>query len=321
MIGARGRGCYSGGGDRQTLHTHLDAWQPVAPRQPLRLLALALSTSLGLGSAPVFAAPAKSTSEEPIDTEALALDKFNEGQTAYDRGDYKQALDLFLEAQSLYPSPVFHYNIGRCYEALENYDQAITSYNAYIRSTKTSTGTDPEDKTNVENTIARLEKLRDAQEAEDAAARNKDPVIIIKETIVDAKNPGRGLLIVGGVLTGVGVGVAAVGGGLFGSRAASVSKQLDPVYSGNPDQLTLAEARDLDSQGRSAELGQILSMSIGSAIAVAGIALLVAGGIKKSKRKPASAVDTAPVEVERPSARLLPVLSPGGTGFVLQGRF
>jgi tetratricopeptide (TPR) repeat protein len=307
------------------LQANFDDWHPVARRHPLRLLDLlvmGLSASLALGSTPVFAAPpAESPAEEPIDTEARAMTAFNDGQAAYDRGEYKVALELFLEAQSLYPSPVFHYNIARCYEALENYEQAITSYNAYLRSTKSSTGQDPEDKQNIENTIARLEKLLEAERAEDEAARNKEPIVIVKESDQPkGPPPGRAALISGGVLTAIGAGVLIGGGAVFGSRAASVSRQLEGVYSGNPDHVTLEEARDLDAQGRSAERNQIIMMSIGSALAVTGIALLVVGGIKAKKGKAAKPSDAAPAP-EKPAARLIPALGPGNAGFVLQGRF
>jgi tetratricopeptide (TPR) repeat protein len=304
------------------LHANFDAWHPVARRHPLRLLVVALSASLALGSAPVFAeAPAAAPEEElkePIDTEARAMTAFNDGQAAYDRGEYKAALDLFLEAQSLYPSPVFHYNIGRCYEALENYEQAITSYNAYLRATKSSTGADPEDKVNIENTISRLQKLLEAEQAEDEAARNKDPIVIVQESEAKPKGPpGRGAMITGGVLTGLGVGVLVAGGAVFGSKAGRLSKQLDQVYAGNPDSVTLAEARDLDAQGTSAERNQIIMMSVGSAVAVTGVALLIVGAIKAKKGKAAKAADTP----EQPAAQLIPALGPGNAGFVLQGRF
>lgn len=301
---------YSGAGDRHTLHLNFDARHPVAPRHPLRLLALGLSVSLGLGSVPALAGPpAETPVEAPIDTEARAMTAFTDGQTAYDRGEYQVALELFLEAQSLYSSPAFHYNIGRCYEALENYEQAITSYNAYLRATKSSTGSDPEDKTNIENTIARLQKLLEIQRAEEEAARNKDPVVIIKETEREAP-PGRAALIAGGVLTTLGVGLAAGGGAGFGSMAASASDQLERVYAGNPDDVTLAQARELDTKGSGAEIGQIVAMTVGGALAVTGVALLIVGAIKAKKGK-----------VDKPAAQLLPALGPGNAGLVLQGRF
>jgi hypothetical protein len=110
--------------------------------------------------------------------------------------------------------------------------------------------------------------------------------------------------------------VVIVGGAVFGARAANVSNQIDRIYSGNPDNVTLDEARDLDARGRSAERNQIILMSVGSALVVTGVALLVVGAMKakKGKSKPAAAP-------EQPTARLIPALGPGNAGFVLQGRF
>lgn len=292
------------------MHANIEVQLPVAPRRSLRLLACTLTASLGLGSLPALAAPADDeapASEQPIDTEALAMTAFNDGQAAYDRGEYQVALELFLEAQSLYPSPVFHYNIGRCYEALENYEQAITSYKAYLRSYKSSTGNDPDDKVNIENTVARLEKQVEAEQNE------PDPAPVVTPVDQDpepTRKPGRALVITGGVLTGLGAGALIIGGAVFGGQAMTVSRQLDEVYSGNPDNLTLAEARDLDAKGRSAELNQIIVMSAGSALAVTGVALLVVGVIKAKKAKSSGA-----------EARLVPALAPSHAGFVLTGRF
>lgn len=283
-------------------------------RPLLRPLAWLLTTSLVLAPLPGFAGPpAEAPASEPppddapIDTEARAMEAFNEGQAAYDRGDYQTALELFLEAQSLYTSPVFHYNIGRCYEALENYEQAVTSYRAYLRAYKSATGGDPEDKANIENSIARLEK-----QAEIARQERDKPVIIqAPDQPEPERAPGRPLIITGGVLTGIGAGALIIGGAVFGGRAMTVSQQLDAVYSGNPDELTLADARSLDAQGRSAELSQIILMSAGGALAITGIAL-IAVGAKKNKQAKAE---------QKASARFTPALAPGHAGFVLSGRF
>jgi tetratricopeptide (TPR) repeat protein len=276
-----------------------------------------LATSLVLAPLPSFAGPPAeqpateaAPEEAPIDTEARAMAAFNEGQAAYDRGDYQTALELFLEAQSLYSSPVFHYNIGRCYEALENYEQAITSYKAYLSGYKSATGSDPDDKVNIENGIARLEK-----QAEIARQERDKPVIIqAPDTPPPKRDNSRALLVTGGVLTGLGAGALIVGGAVFGSRAMTVSQQLDDVYSGNPDELTLADARALDEQGRMAELNQIILMSAGGALAITGIALIVVGA-KKAKQAKAERAE------RQAGARFVPALAPGHAGFVLSGRF
>lgn len=273
-----------------------------------RVLALGVGVALLTGSLPAIAAPAEGEGEEDqaVDTEARAMKAYRDGQEAYDAGNYAEALELFLEAQSLYPSPDFHYNIGKCHEALENYEQAVVSYKAYLRSYNSAYNEDPADKVNIENKIERLEKQVEAEKAADEAERNKEPEVIIKTVPGEdkPKPPGRALIITGGVLTGVGVGVVVAGAAVFGTRASSISNELDDVYDGNPNRVTLEEARQLDADGRAAELNQILMISIGSAIAVTGVALLAVGVVKKKK-----------------GPTVAPAVGPEGAGLVIRGRF
>ncbi|PRQ03524.1 Tetratricopeptide repeat protein [Enhygromyxa salina] len=276
------------------------------------MIALSVATCFAV-SLPTLASAAPAGGGE-INTEERAMKAYNDGKAAYDAGDYSEALQLFLEAQSLYPSPVFHYNVGLCQEALENWEQAIISYEAYLRSYKSAFGEDPEDKVNTENKIERIEKQieLDKAEAEAEANQKPEPQIIIQPPPEDDKpepKPGRGLLITGGVLTGVGVGVAVAGGAIFGSRAANISGQLTDVYEGgNPERVTLDQARTLDSDGRSAQLNQVLMISIGGAVALTGVALLAVGLVKKKKAGGAEATVT-------------PTAGPEGAGLVIRGRF
>jgi tetratricopeptide (TPR) repeat protein len=275
----------------------------------LRSVALAVGTCVFVTSSPALAAPPvagdDAAAEDPgIDTEARAMKAYREGQDAYDAGEYSMALELFLEAQSLYPSPDFHFNVARCHEALESYDQAVVSYKAYLRSYESAYGEAAPDKANTENKIDRLEKQIEADKAAAAATADKEPEVIIKTVEADKKSPGRGLIITGGVMAGVGVGVAVAGAAVFGTRAAGISSQLDEVYSGNPERVTLEEARQLDADGRAAQLNQIVMISIGSAVAVTGIALLSVGLVKRKK---------APV--------VAPAIGPDSAGLVIRGRF
>lgn len=263
------------------------------------------------------AAPANDTSPSkpaPIDTEARAMQAYNDGKAAYDAGKYEYALELFLDAQSLYPSPVFHYNVALCQEALGNLEQAVISYQAYLRSYKNAFNEDPEDKVNTENKIERINKQLELAKADaDKPAEPVAPVVIEQPTQpldepAQPSNPGRGLIITGGVLTGVGVGVAVIGGVVFGLRSSNISGQLDDVYVvGNPERVTLEQARELDADGRAAELNQILLVSIGGAVAVVGVALLATGIAKRNK--------------SQRTAKLIPVAGPSSAGFVLHGRF
>jgi tetratricopeptide (TPR) repeat protein len=264
------------------------------------------------------APPAKSASPSedeapPPDTEARAMQAYNDGKAAYDAGKYKEALTLFLDAQSLYPSPVFHYNIALCHESLGNLDQAVISYEAYLRSYKNAFNEDPEDKVNTENKIERLNKQLELEKAEadkpDEPVQPVQPVMVPPPADDKPSNPGRGLIITGGVLTGVGVVAAVVGGAVYGAQATNVSGQLDNVYlAGNPERVTLEQARALDEDGRAAEFNQILLVSLGGAIAVVGVALLATGIAKRNKSA-------------SPSASLVPVAGPSSAGLVVHGRF
>lgn len=287
-------------------------WTSLQSSRSSLIIAVGVATCLVGGSVPVAAAPAEAPAEgdvapdESIDTNARAMKAYREGQDAYDAGEYSEALQLFLEAQSLYPSPDFHFNIARCHEALESYEQAAVSYKAYLRSYKSAYGEDAADMVNIQNKIDRLEKQVEADKAAAEAAANKEPEVIIK-TVNEgkAKSPGRGLMITGGVLAGVGVGVAVAGAAVFGTKAANFSGQLDDVYdNGNPNRVTLDQAREIDSNGRAAELNQILLISIGSAVAVTGAALLAVGVVKKKR-----------------STTVAPAIGPDSAGLVISGRF
>ncbi len=283
------------------------------------LLGACLSASMTLVSLPVALAapPADGAEKKPIDTQALAMEKFSAGKAAYDAGKYEEALKLFLDAQSLYPSPVFHYNVGLCHEALGKLDQAVISYEAYLRSYETSFGTPPDDQVNTQNKIDRLNKQIEAEKA--AADKppepepEPEPIVAPPTEPVDepepARKPGRGMIIAGGVLTGIGIGAAAIGGPVYGVIASNASNQLeDVVAGGNPERVTLEDARALDEQGRLAELNQILLISLGGAIGVVGIALLAAGISKRNRANSSNAM-------------LIPTAGPSSAGFVLQGRF
>lgn len=238
------------------------------------------------------------------------MNTYNAGKEAYDRGEYSEALQLFLEAQSLYPSPVFHYNIGLCHEALESYEQAIISYEAYLRSYKSAFGEDPDDKVNTENKVERLNELIEARKAKEAKAAEdaKKPTVIVQPSD-KPKKPGQALIITGGVLAGIGAGVAAAGGAYFGNQASGFASQIDEIVEGgNPDRLTLAEAQQIDSQGTTAQTNQIVTIAIGGAVGVAGIALLAVGLVKKKKAK-----ESKP--------QVVPVAGPEGAGIFIRGRF
>jgi tetratricopeptide (TPR) repeat protein len=92
-------------------------------------------------------APAYAISED--DERAKA--HFLAGQSYYDQASYTDALREFNEAYRISKRPALLYNIARCHEALEQYDDAVKMLERYLQE-------DPqtEDRVSVETHIANL---------------------------------------------------------------------------------------------------------------------------------------------------------------------
>ncbi len=259
--------------------------------------------------------PASEVAAEPVEAEASAeqqaIASFQKGRNAYSTGDYQVALEHFQDAQGLHPSPDFHYNIGQCYESLENYEQAITSYRAYLRSS-------PGDQVNIENKIDRLDKRLEEQRRLEEQQRLEQEQRARAQGEARAaagkKDNSGALVISGSVLAAVGAGAAVGLGTAFGLQARDRSKQMDELNAGNPAGLTLADARTLDADGKKLELIQIVSIGIGGAVAISGIALLAAGLAKRKKSQGSRHTD----QIE---THLVPTFGPQGAGFSVSGRF
>jgi tetratricopeptide (TPR) repeat protein len=85
------------------------------------VLALGAVTSLAQ------AEPAPATDKE------ASREQFRLGAQAYSEGRFKDAIDLFLEADRLSSNPVFAYNIGQSYEELGDAANALRWYRTYLR--------------------------------------------------------------------------------------------------------------------------------------------------------------------------------------------
>jgi tetratricopeptide (TPR) repeat protein len=98
-------------------------------RLPLFLLVLSLP-------APAWAAdpPAGAASPSASDTRrADAKTRYEQGAAAYAAGRFKDAVDLFLEADSLAPSAPLSFNIARAYEKLGDDSGALRWFRDYLR--------------------------------------------------------------------------------------------------------------------------------------------------------------------------------------------
>lgn len=91
------------------------------------------------------------------DDTAKAKEAFQRAQKLYKQARYAEAIEKFEEAYALKPHPVIYFNIGRCYEQLNETAKAPRAYRDYLRLSPTAA-----DRDTVADAIANLERrLRD----------------------------------------------------------------------------------------------------------------------------------------------------------------
>src|SRR5436309_2186453 len=83
--------------------------------------------------------PAPARADDP-DTE-IARRHFGKGSELYKKGDYAGALKEFQSARVIKPAPGFDFNIARCLDRLERWNDAIVAYERFV-----ATATNPAEK-------------------------------------------------------------------------------------------------------------------------------------------------------------------------------
>lgn len=76
-------------------------------------------------------APAVARADDPATRAARR--HYERGEKLFALGKFDEALDEYQEAFDAKPLPGFLYNIGQCYRNLGDYDQAIFSFNKYLK--------------------------------------------------------------------------------------------------------------------------------------------------------------------------------------------
>jgi tetratricopeptide (TPR) repeat protein len=100
----------------------------------LESVAVRRIASVGLlASACLFArgAPAQESPDASVQADAKA--RLQQGVKAYSQGRYKDAVELFLVANRLVPSPALSFNIAKAYEKLRDSAAALNWYRDYLR--------------------------------------------------------------------------------------------------------------------------------------------------------------------------------------------
>lgn len=100
-------------------------------------------------------APVAARAEE--DASTRAKERFAAAAQAYREARYKDAIDLFLQANKLEPHPELVFNVGQAYEKLGDVPNALRSYREYLRLSPGA-----RDRATVEASIRNLEtRLRE----------------------------------------------------------------------------------------------------------------------------------------------------------------
>lgn len=270
-----------------------------------------LCSVLALAPVQVIAAPPKQSEPEPSEEDEApaedpnyerAVEAYRRGTELYNEAKFEEALASFQEAATLYASPDFQFNIAKCYERLGKFEEAIRSYETYLR-----TAEDSGDAAVIEASIADLQRRI---EERDAAAQNQADAE--PEPEPGPKNPGRKLAITGGVLLGIGAAVALGGGLGFGLPVSRDNATLGDVLDGNPGGLTFAEADEIANGARLNQTLELVMIGVGGALVVTGAALL---GVGMAKNKKAKATATTA------RLRVAPTWGRTGAGLSLSGSF
>lgn len=203
--------------------------------------------------------PTAQAQEEDSAQVARQVEDLNRQAAAEFRaGNFEEAIDLFEDAYALQPVPNLLYNIGRCYEQLEEWDEAIRYFERFI--------TAPDVETQAREHA--MEKVQSLREIKAAIARGEEPEPRDDDPIgpVDGPNRTPAFAAIGGGLALVGGGVVM---GLMASGNASQISDTDLSYDDR-----LAARNSARTQGIVAD---VLYVS-GAAVTLVGIYLFVTAG-------------------------------------------
>ena len=88
---------------------------------------------ISLLAAALLVGPGRALGEETLEYE-MAKTHYDLGAKYYQQGNYEIALDEFGKAYKLEPRPALRFNIGRCQEAMGQGEEAIASYEAFLKA-------------------------------------------------------------------------------------------------------------------------------------------------------------------------------------------
>jgi tetratricopeptide (TPR) repeat protein len=198
-----------------------------------------------------------------LHTSALAAPSaetlFDEGQAAYDQGDYRRAIDRWQKSYRLSKEPALLYNIALAYSSADDCEHALSTYKQFIA----------------------LDPTSEQRSLAEESARGLDAKCVSPaEPQAEDTDGGRNLRLAGLVTGGAGAALV-VTGLLFGRRASTLGDEVTDACSDPTDPCDWDMQKDKDATGRRySAIGYTLDVV--GVVAVAGGALVYFLGDRKS---------------------------------------
>lgn len=257
---------------------HVERW---APPSACRLwgslfgIVLVLAVPGALGAQGAVSAPPST----PPSSEAFARGRalFDEGRTAYQAGDFSTALERFQGSYELTHEPALLFNMGAAADRLRRDEQALGYYRTYLDALPDAPNA-AEVRGRVQNLEAAVESRR-AQEARAAAELERAHERARAESArANALGTPRAPTAAW-ITTGVSLGVAAVGGILFGLGRRDVNTVQDA-----PEGTAWNDVAGADERAPKLTGAGIALMGVGLAGTAAGLVWAVVGKRRDAER-------------------------------------
>lgn len=117
-----------------------------------KLISAVVVTFIVVTSSGALAQPSRASADDEV-----ARNLFQAGKTAYEAGNYEDALRYFEDAHARSHRPELLYNVGQAADRLRNDQRALTAFKAYLAALP-----DADNRAEVENRIRALERRHEA---------------------------------------------------------------------------------------------------------------------------------------------------------------
>lgn len=241
-----------------------------------------------VGPMPLYASP-----ESPQTLQARAEVHYERGVQAYSEQRYRTAIEHFLAADNIVPSPALSYNVARAYERLDEAARALEYYRIYLRR-----GADPKNEAEVRARVREISSLLAQRGVQQLTVRSDPPgASVVVDGRTRGTTPWTGELELGRhrVVVDHGSRKRQLEVELEAEQALDLDVALAPNADQTPDTETPAPSRAPKSAARTT----LVPRSLPWAAAGAGAAVLVGAGVFELLRRDAER--DAKAEVYQPA--------------------